>query len=102
MNVLLKRMVRFFKIRRYSFFKYLQHLCIVLHVFWLKLWIIIHKIYYPKSGDFIVDDNYVFEIGGKNKTNRQIKEIKHSYIAMDEAETGFANKIPLWLFGFLY
>ncbi len=61
-----------------------------------------HKINYPKSGDFIVDDNYVFEIGGKNKTTRQIKEIKHSYIAMDEAETGFANKIPLWLFGFLY
>ncbi|MBS4013953.1 MAG: AAA family ATPase [Bacteroidetes bacterium] len=61
-----------------------------------------HELSYPKSGDFLVDKKYVFEIGGKNKTKKQIREIEKSFIAIDNAETGFANKIPLWLFGFLY
>lgn len=54
-----------------------------------------------KKGDFIVND-YTFEIGGKNKTKKQIKEIKNSFIVADDIEIGFGNKIPLWLFGFLY
>ncbi len=54
-----------------------------------------------KDGDFIVNEKYTFEIGGKNKTYRQIKDIAHSYIAMDDIEYGFSNKIPLYLFGFL-
>jgi len=56
----------------------------------------------PKEGDFLVDDKYLFEIGGKNKSFKQIKDIPYSYIAADELEIGFGNKIPLWLFGFLY
>ncbi|MCL4533330.1 MAG: AAA family ATPase [Deltaproteobacteria bacterium] len=55
-----------------------------------------------KDGDFIVDNKYVIEIGGKNKTFRQIKNIINSYIASDDIEIGFGNKIPLYLFGFLY
>jgi len=54
-----------------------------------------------KSGDFIVKD-YTFEIGGKNKTKKQIKDIENSFVVADDIEVGFANKIPLWLFGFLY
>ena len=50
-----------------------------------------------KSRDFIVKD-YTFEIGGKNKTKKQI----NSFVVDDNIEVGFANKIPLWLFGFLY
>ncbi|PHS39841.1 MAG: 3-dehydroquinate dehydratase [Sulfurovum sp.] len=61
-----------------------------------------HKVTYPKKGDFLVDDTYLFEIGGKNKGFSQIKDIENSYIAMDDIETGSGNKIPLWLFGFLY
>lgn len=57
---------------------------------------------YPKKGDFVVNKNYLFEIGGKNKTYQQIGMSAHSYIASDFIETGFGNKIPLWLFGFLY
>ncbi|RUA23681.1 MAG: AAA family ATPase [Bacteroidetes bacterium] len=57
---------------------------------------------YPKKGDFMVNDKYLFEIGGKDKTNKQIAGIKDAYIAADDIEYGFANKIPLWLFGFLY
>lgn len=56
----------------------------------------------PKSGDFLVNNEYTFEIGGKNKTNKQIIDIDNAYIAADEIEIGFFNKIPLWLFGFLY
>lgn len=61
-----------------------------------------HHVIAPKSGDFLVDDHLTFEIGGKNKSFKQIKEMKHSFVASDEIERGFANRIPLWLFGFLY
>lgn len=30
------------------------------------------------------------------------RDLPDSFIAADEIETGFGNKIPLWLFGFLY
>jgi hypothetical protein len=49
-----------------------------------------------------VDDTYLFEVGGKNKSFAQIKDIENSFLAIDDIETGFGNKIPLWLFGFLY
>jgi len=55
----------------------------------------------PKAGDFIVDD-IVIEVGGKNKTKKQIKEYDLGILAVDDIETGSLNKIPLWLFGFLY
>ena len=61
-----------------------------------------HKLSYPKQGDFLVDNKYLFEIGGKNKTNKQIAGIKNAYIAADNIEYGYKNVIPLWLFGFLY
>ena len=61
-----------------------------------------HKIELPKKGDFIIDNKYVFEIGGKNKNKKQIIDIKNAYIVADNIEYGFKNKIPLWLFGFLY
>ena len=61
-----------------------------------------HNIKYAQKGDFIVDDKYTFEIGGKNKGFEQIKNIEHSFVISDDMEVGFGNKIPLWLFGFLY
>jgi len=61
-----------------------------------------HSIKYSNIGDFIVDDNYIFEIGGKNKSFKQIKDIPNSYLVADKIEIGYGNKIPLWLFGFLY
>lgn len=59
------------------------------------------KVYLPAYGDINVD-GYTFEIGGKHKTGKQVKDIANSYIVMDNLETGFMNKIPLYLFGFLY
>lgn len=61
-----------------------------------------YKVEYSQQGDFLVEGKYVFEIGGKTKNKKQIKEVKNSYIAADMLELGFENKIPLWLFGFLY
>ncbi len=61
-----------------------------------------HKITYPKTGDFMVDEKYLFEIGGKNKTRKQIADHENAYIASDDIEYRSNNRIPLWLFGFLY
>jgi len=61
-----------------------------------------HDLTIPKKGDFLVDEKYLFEIGGKNKSFKQIKDIPNSFVVADDIEVGFANKIPLWLFGFLY
>ncbi len=61
-----------------------------------------HSIYYVDRGDFLVDDKYIFEIGGKNKKFNQIKNIKNSFVVADDLEIGLGNKIPIWLFGFLY
>ena len=62
----------------------------------------IYNVSYPDYGDFFVDNKYTFEIGGKNKTKKQIANIKEGYIVADNIEFGYEKKIPLWLFGFLY
>lgn len=54
------------------------------------------------SADFLVDGKHTFEIGGKNKGQKQIKNTPDSYIVKDNIEIGNDNIIPLWLFGFLY
>jgi len=54
------------------------------------------------KGDFLVDEKYIFEVGGKNKKYKQIKDLENSFIVSDDLEIGTKNKIPLWLFGFLY
>lgn len=61
-----------------------------------------HMLTHTDEADFLVDGKYIFEIGGKNKTDFQIGKAKNAFIASDDIETGFGNKIPLWLFGFLY
>lgn len=61
-----------------------------------------HKVSIPSKGDFLINNKFIFEIGGKNKNFDQIKNIKDSFLAIDNIELGSKNKIPLWLFGFLY
>ncbi len=55
-----------------------------------------------KQSDFLVENTYTFEVGGKNKTKKQIGAIPNSFIVKDNIEIGTGNSIPLWLFGFLY
>ena len=57
---------------------------------------------YPKDGDFMVNGKYLFEVGGKNKSNEQIRGYENAFVVADDLEYGWGNKIPLWLFGFLY
>ncbi len=60
------------------------------------------KIYASDKGDFIVNEKYTIEVGGKNKTFKQIANLPDSLIAMDNIELSEGNKIPLWLFGFMH
>jgi len=55
-----------------------------------------------EKGDFTVNNTLTFEIGGKNKTMEQIRDVKNAYLALDKVEIGAGNRIPLYLFGFLY
>ena len=61
-----------------------------------------HQVTAPKYGDFMVDSTYVFEVGGNSKTSKQIQGVPNAYLAIDGIEGGVGNRIPLWLFGFLY
>lgn len=61
-----------------------------------------HQVTAPKYGDFMVDSTYVFEVGGTSKTSKQIQGVPNAYLAIDGIAGGVGNRIPLWLFGFLY
>lgn len=60
-----------------------------------------HQVHYYDQGDFIVDDTWVFEIGGRSKTTQQLNQ-QQGYLALDGIETGDGQRIPLWMFGLLY
>lgn len=47
-----------------------------------------HKQSMPNKGDLLIDNKYIF--------------IPNSYVIADGIDVGFGNKIPMWLFGFLY
>ena len=61
-----------------------------------------HKVEIPPRGDFLIDNRYLFEVGGKNKGFSQIRDMENSYLVIDTDFTQNPSKIPLWLFGFLY
>ena len=58
-----------------------------------------HEVTFSGNGDFLVDSLYTFEVGGKNKKFDQVKDVSNSYLAIDDIESGYGNKIPLWMFG---
>jgi predicted AAA+ superfamily ATPase len=61
-----------------------------------------NKVESSQTADFLIDNKYTFEIGGRNKGQKQIKDIPDSFIVKDDIIVGNDNIIPLWLFGFLY
>ena len=61
-----------------------------------------HQLEVAKKGDFLIDGTYLLEVGGKKKSFKQIKDIENSFVVSDDLEIGSGNKIPLWLFGFMY
>ena len=62
----------------------------------------VHKIAMPKQGDFFVDNKYTFEVGGKDKSKKQIAGIKNAWVVKDDLEFPVGNNLPLWMFGCLY
>ena len=46
--------------------------------------------------------NYTFEVGGKNKGQKQIQGIEDAFIVKDNIEYGYKNILPLWAFGLTY
>lgn len=56
----------------------------------------------PKKGDFVVNGQYIFEVGGKNKTASQVADIPNSYIVKDDLQYPAGDALPLWIFGFIY
>ena len=61
-----------------------------------------HKLSMPEMGDILVDDHYLFEVGGRKKGYRQIADVPDSFVVADGIDVGIGNKIPLYLFGMLY
>ncbi len=51
--------------------------------------------------DFMVD-GYTFEVGGRNKTQKQINGVPKAFVVKDDIEFGSLNILPLWQFGLLY
>jgi predicted AAA+ superfamily ATPase len=74
----------------------------VRETFFVSMLKVNHSLESSKKGDFLVDETYIFEVGGKKKGYKQIKEMPESYVVAEDIEIGHGNKIPLWLFGFLY
>ena len=62
----------------------------------------LHQVTTSDVGDFLIDGEHIFEIGGTGKTKKQIKDSAKAHLAIDGIEIGSGNKIPLYLFGFLY
>jgi predicted AAA+ superfamily ATPase len=60
------------------------------------------NIHIPNRGDFLVEGQHLFEIGGSTKGKSQVKDAMNAFVARDDIEVGFSNVIPLWLFGFMY
>lgn len=54
-----------------------------------------------KISDFRIKDA-TFEVGGRNKGQRQVREASEGYVVKDDIEYRHANVIPLFLFGLTY
>lgn len=62
----------------------------------------LHRLTMSDQSDFLIDDKYTIEVGGKDKGYRQLADLDNAFIAADDIEYGHEHKIPLWMFGFQY
>src|SRR5690606_4914832 len=61
-----------------------------------------HRVHLAKKADFLIDKTFTFEVGGRNKSRKQLEGLNSAFVVADDIVLGFGKKIPLWLFGFLY
>lgn len=59
-------------------------------------------IHLHRQTDFLIDNSISIEVGGKNKGQDQISGLENAYLALDDIEVGYENRVPLYLFGLLY
>lgn len=60
------------------------------------------RLFAAPVGDFILNKDIIFEVGGERKGFKQIADLPNSYILADDLEIGYGNKIPLWAIGMIY
>ena len=60
-----------------------------------------HEVCVSPISDFQLD-GMTFEVGGKSKGKKQLKDAERGFVVRDNIEFGYDNIIPLWQFGFLY
>lgn len=61
-----------------------------------------HRVFGGSRADFVVDEKYVFEVGGRSKRAKQVDLSAGEFLVKDGIEIGSFQTIPLWLFGLLY
>ena len=62
-----------------------------------------HEVEYGKTqGDFVSDHKYIFEVGGADKTFKQIADLPNSFVLADNIEYATGKKLPLWIVGLTY
>ncbi len=74
----------------------------VRETFFYSMLNVTNKVGYSDKTDFIIDEKYSFEIGGKDKSQKQLAGLKNPFVAKDNIEIGMGNQVPLWMFGLLY
>ena len=60
-----------------------------------------HTVLESPVSDFEIDGR-TFEVGVRKKGKKQISDVIDGYVVVDDIEYAFQNKIPLWMFGFIY
>ena len=63
-----------------------------------------HRVEYGgiKTGDFRIDRDLIVEVGGPDKSFKQVQGETNAFLAVDDIDSATARRIPLWAFGFLY
>ncbi len=60
-----------------------------------------HRVTSSATTDFSIGE-LNFEVGGRNKGQKQLKAVENGYVVKDDIESGYLNTIPLWHFGLMY
>ncbi|WP_439488019.1 ATP-binding protein [Algoriphagus sp.] len=60
-----------------------------------------HRVNFSKTVDFLIDNQFNFEIGGKGKSTKQAT-VNNTWIVKDDIEYPTGQSLPMWIFGFLY
>ncbi|MEE1175937.1 MAG: AAA family ATPase [Paludibacteraceae bacterium] len=73
----------------------------VRETFFLNQTRVMYDVITSSVSDFQIG-KYTFEVGGKNKTQKQIAGVSDAFVVKDDIEIGYQNVIPLWVFGLMY